>query len=648
MTGWGQDGVLAGAAGHDINYIALAGALEPMGAADAPPPVPLNLVGDFGAGATMLAVGVLAALIERTRSGLGQVLDVAMVDGVATLLTSILQLDALGEWSAGRGGNWVAGAAPWYQAYETADGRHVTVGALEDRFYALLLERLGLDAAQWPQWEQACWPALRERLAEIFRAQPLAHWREQLEGSDACFAPVLSFSEAAAHPQLAARGTYVTRDGVLQPAPSPRFERTPGEIAGPSAVARRAHGRAARRARARRRRGPRAVQAGRRARAAARRTRESGHSESAVTLLASDDVAESWAHAEGAARTPLIVLAPLRSLLALRGIEAPGEPLITPIGDGLSNATFALRFEDGSELILRRPPRGPLPPSAHDVLREARIMHALRASAVPVPRIVTVCADHGVIGAPFYLMERVAGEVPVRGLPDALQVPAERRRVGEALADTLAQIHAVDLDATGLAALGARRSGGYLERQLSRHLELWEHHRTRELPAVSEIASWLAARMPASSEVTFVHGDYHPANVLLAPDAPARVVAVLDWELATAGDPLADLGYLCALWHEDRDPLAHPLERGGVTRGPGSLTRAELIERYAAASGRSVEGHGWYEVLAHWRAIIFTEGNFRRAALGATDTPFLRESGEYAPRLAKIALARIAELEAGG
>lgn len=233
MTGWGQQGVLAGAAGHDINYIALVGALEPIGSADAPPPVPLNLVGDFGAGATMLVIGVLAALLERTRSGLGQVLDVAMVDGVATLLTSILQLDALGEWSPSRGENWVAGAAPWYRTYETADHRHVTVGALEDRFYALLLERLGLDVAQWPQWEQERWPALCERIAEIFRAHTLAHWRERLEGTDACFAPVLSFAEAAVHPQLSARGTYVTHDGVLQPAPAPRFERTPGEIAGP-------------------------------------------------------------------------------------------------------------------------------------------------------------------------------------------------------------------------------------------------------------------------------------------------------------------------------------------------------------------------------------------------------------------------------
>jgi alpha-methylacyl-CoA racemase len=233
MTGWGQEGVLAGSAGHDINYIALVGALEPIGAPGEPPPVPLNLVGDFGAGATMLVIGVLAALLERERSLRGQVLDVAMVDGVATLLTSILQLDALGEWTAGRGGNWVAGAAPWYRAYATADARHVTIGPLEERFYALLLERLGLDPADWPQWERGRWPDLADRLTAIFASRTLEQWRADLEGTDVCFAPVLSFAEASEHPHLAARATYVRRDGVLQPAPAPRFGRTPAEIGAP-------------------------------------------------------------------------------------------------------------------------------------------------------------------------------------------------------------------------------------------------------------------------------------------------------------------------------------------------------------------------------------------------------------------------------
>lgn len=233
MTGWGQDGPLARAAGHDLNYIGLAGALEPMGAPGQPPPVPLNLIADFGGGGMSLVVGVLAALLERERSQQGQVLDVAMVDGVATLLTSVLQLSAMDQWSTRRGVNWVAGGAPWYRAYVTADERYVTVGALEGKFYEQLLERLGLEPLDWPQWDQTCWPALAERFTQIFSSLPLARWCEELEGTDVCFAPVLSIPEAAAHPQLASRGVYVEHEGTLQPAPSPRLQRTPGRIAGP-------------------------------------------------------------------------------------------------------------------------------------------------------------------------------------------------------------------------------------------------------------------------------------------------------------------------------------------------------------------------------------------------------------------------------
>jgi alpha-methylacyl-CoA racemase len=231
MTGWGQAGPLAGAAGHDINYIALAGALHAVGDAGAPPPPPLNLIGDFGGGGMLLAFAVAAALVERARSGRGQVIDVAMLDGVASLLTSIFQLDAMGQWDHERGTNWLQGAAPWYRAYETADGRYVTVGALEPQFYALLLGRLGLDPADWPQWDRERWPALTARLAELFASRSLATWTAELEGSDACFAPVLRLDEVASHPHVAARGTYVEHDGVTQPAPVPRFERTPGAIA---------------------------------------------------------------------------------------------------------------------------------------------------------------------------------------------------------------------------------------------------------------------------------------------------------------------------------------------------------------------------------------------------------------------------------
>jgi alpha-methylacyl-CoA racemase len=232
MTGWGQDGPLAAAAGHDINYIALAGALHPIGDPGAPPPPPLNLVGDFGGGGMLLAFGVAAALVERARSGRGQVLDVAMLDGVATLLASLCQLDAQGQWSHERGTNWLDGAAPWYGTYRTADDRFVTVGALEGKFYALLLGRLGLDAVDWPQWDRSRWPALRAVLEERFAARTLAEWRDELEGTDACFAPVLRSDEAAEHPHVAARGTFERHDGVLQPAPSPRFSRTPGAVQG--------------------------------------------------------------------------------------------------------------------------------------------------------------------------------------------------------------------------------------------------------------------------------------------------------------------------------------------------------------------------------------------------------------------------------
>jgi alpha-methylacyl-CoA racemase len=233
MTGWGQDGPLAQAAGHDINYIALAGALEPMGEEGRPPPVPLNLIGDFGGGGMLMAFGIVSALLERERSGRGQVLDIAMVDGVAALLNGIFHLRAIGGWREGRGRNWVQGAAPWYRAYATADGGHVTVGALEPKFYALLLERLGLDADAWPQWDEGDWDALAIRLESIFASEDLAHWREVLEGTDACFAPAVPLAEVAEHPHHVARGTYVELDGVLQAAPVPRFSRTPGAIRRP-------------------------------------------------------------------------------------------------------------------------------------------------------------------------------------------------------------------------------------------------------------------------------------------------------------------------------------------------------------------------------------------------------------------------------
>jgi alpha-methylacyl-CoA racemase len=234
MTGWGQDGPLAAAAGHDIDYIAVAGSLDPIGRAGERPVPPLNLLGDFGGGGMLLAVGVLAALLERERSGHGQVVDAAMVDGSALLATFIHGLRAGGAWRDERGSNLLDGGAPFYDTYRTADGKFVAVGALESKFYAELTGRLGLDVSDLPsQLDPAGWPALRERLTAAFAAKTQAEWMAVFDGSDACVTPVLSMADAPGHPHNVARGTFIEVGGVRQPAPAPRFSRTPAAIPDP-------------------------------------------------------------------------------------------------------------------------------------------------------------------------------------------------------------------------------------------------------------------------------------------------------------------------------------------------------------------------------------------------------------------------------
>jgi alpha-methylacyl-CoA racemase len=228
MTGWGQQGPLAHAAGHDIAYIALAGALHPIGRAGGPPVPPLNLVGDFGGGGMLLALGVVAALLEARGSGRGQVVDAAIVDGAALLTTMVHELAAAGLWSEERGVNLLDSGAPFYDVYETADGAYMAVGALEPRFYAELLRGLGLDERALPaQHDRARWPELREQLAARFRSRTRAQWCQVFDGGDACVAPVLTPGEAPTHPHNRERGTFVPVGGVLQPAPAPRFGRTP-------------------------------------------------------------------------------------------------------------------------------------------------------------------------------------------------------------------------------------------------------------------------------------------------------------------------------------------------------------------------------------------------------------------------------------
>lgn len=228
ITGWGQDGPLAPTAGHDINYIGLSGALEPIGRAGERPVPPLNLIGDFGGGGLLLAMGVLAALVERASSGRGQVVDAAMIDGAALLTTHLHGLRAGGMWDRPRGENLLDGGAPHYDTYEAADGRYVAVGAIEERFWRELLRVLGLDVAGVPdRGDPANWPALRAVLAERIATRTRDEWAAAAEGTDACLTPVLTPWEAAEHPHNAARGTFVDVAGTAQPAPAPRFDRTP-------------------------------------------------------------------------------------------------------------------------------------------------------------------------------------------------------------------------------------------------------------------------------------------------------------------------------------------------------------------------------------------------------------------------------------
>ncbi|NQV70473.1 MAG: CoA transferase [Pseudohongiella sp.] len=237
MTGWGQSGPLSQAAGHDINYISIAGALGAMGYADRPPAPPLNLVGDFGGGAMYLLTGVLAALLERNSSGKGQVIDAAMTDGTASLLSPFFGLMAMNMWTTDRHSNKLDGGAHYYGSYECSDGKYISIGSIEPQFYALLLSKCEITDEEFlPQQDQQSWPLLRERLEQLFKTESREHWCQLMEGTDVCFAPILDLAEAPNHPHNKARGTYVDFEGVTQPAPAPRFSRTQSEIQSSAAM----------------------------------------------------------------------------------------------------------------------------------------------------------------------------------------------------------------------------------------------------------------------------------------------------------------------------------------------------------------------------------------------------------------------------
>ena len=356
--------------------------------------------------------------------------------------------------------------------------------------------------------------------------------------------------------------------------------------------------------------------------------------------VAPDDIVQSHADVAAGARPPLLVLEPLKDFLDEHGLGT-GEIEASPIGEGHSNVTYLIE-RGGTEMVLRRPPRPPLPPSAHDVLREARLLRALAETPARVPEVLAVCEDPATIGCPFYVMERIEGEVIVSSVPSALDTPEERRGIAEQLIDALVEIHAVDWQLVGLEGFG--KPTGYLERQLRRFGGLWELNKTREIPTIERVATWLAKRMPSSGPATIVHGDFRLGNTMFSAQAPARLVAVLDWEMATIGDPLADLGYLCTMWTERDDPeLGMREDLARITRQEGFPTRAELIERYEERSGRSMSDIRWYTTLAVWKMAVFMEGNYKRAIAGTTDDPYLRQFGDGV-----LELARRAEEMTGG
>ena len=344
------------------------------------------------------------------------------------------------------------------------------------------------------------------------------------------------------------------------------------------------------------------------------------------------DIVETAEEASELNLTPLLVLRSVEDYLDGHGL-GEGSVTATRIGEGRSNVTYLI--ERGmTRLVLRRPPRPPLPPSAHDVVREARVQQALERAGAPVPHVVDVCEDKSVLGVAFYLTEYLEGYVVSKNLPTAFDPSAERRRIGLGLVDALAEIHAVDWEEVGLAGFG--RPTGYLERQLRRWSDLWEINATRDLPAVAELGVWLEANRPESGPATVVHGDYRLGNVMLSPDAPARVLAVLDWELSTIGDPIADVGYLIATYSEPGSPPT-PLELSPVTAAKGFPSRKELAEYYSARAGASVQGLPWYEALALWKAAVFCEAIYGRYLRGERDDPWAAALSNGVPRLLEVA-----------
>jgi aminoglycoside phosphotransferase (APT) family kinase protein len=358
-------------------------------------------------------------------------------------------------------------------------------------------------------------------------------------------------------------------------------------------------------------------------------------------MAAGADIVATTSEAAGAERPPLIVLDRLEAFLDERGLGV-GPVRAERIGDG-GGSNFSFLLERGDDrFVLRRPPRPPLPPSAHDMVREARLQLALAPHGIRLPPIVAICQEESVIGVPFYVMRFLDGHVVTSGLPPGLEEPAARRRLGEELLDALVEIHSADVTDPALAAFA--RPGSYLERQVRRFTQLWEINATREIPAVVEVAARLADELPEPLPDTVVHGDYRLGNLMVERRRPDRVQAVLDWEMGAIGDPRADLGYLLATYAEPGG-VRSPLGVSPVTASDGFPTKAELVERYIERSGRDVGPLAWFEALALWKAAVFCEaiyGRFARGELGAEDSRAAAFETAV-PLMAETAAARLAE-----
>jgi aminoglycoside phosphotransferase (APT) family kinase protein len=314
----------------------------------------------------------------------------------------------------------------------------------------------------------------------------------------------------------------------------------------------------------------------------------------------------------------------------------PGEPArLTRIGEGSSNLTHLVE-RGGAEVVLRRPPPPPLPPSTHDVVREARLQLALAEQGVRVPRVLAVCEDPQVIGSPFYLMEVLEGTV----ITDAVPAGTDSRALGLAVVDALAELHAVDWRAEALSRFG--RPSGYLERQLNRFGALHAAGEGRHIPGFESLAERLRRELPDGAETAMVHGDYRLGNVMVSTGVRPELLAILDWEMATVGDPLADLGYLTITWSEP-GAAEHPMLRSPVTASNGFPTRDELVGRYVALTGRDVSRLPWYQALALWKSAVFCEAIYGRALRGEHTDPWAASLEEGVPRLVEVAAACLAQ-----